>query len=186
MASGFGAWRNDCDRWEGILKLTRDQPRELELTLGCRQESLVAYSLVPRILQGWSDTICRLSVRIQHDMPFLNGLDAAELELNPDAVLQLVDFTAGIKTQNRDGAPIRACATLRCTPLWWSFQCRWVRSSQKNLALAYLQGNLIDRHGAAKCLANSGDSNDWMHVVCRIGQFGGLVTYRLPLTSSLR
>ena len=51
-ASGFGAWRNDCDRWEGILKLTREQPRELELTLGCRQESLVACSLVSRFLRG--------------------------------------------------------------------------------------------------------------------------------------
>ena len=39
MASGFGAWRNGYDHWEGILKFTRDQPRELELTLGCRQES---------------------------------------------------------------------------------------------------------------------------------------------------
>src|SRR6266851_3417599 len=87
----------------------------------------------------------------------------------------------GIETQNRDDAAIRFAQPFD------AFHCGGLSSAvgsdqTKDLALAYLQGNFIDRHGAAICLANSGDSNDWMHVVCGIGQFGGLVIHRLPLT----
>ena len=34
---------------------------------------------------------------------------------------------------------------------------------------SYLKRSFIDSHSAAVGLADSGDSNDWTHVVCRFG-----------------
>jgi hypothetical protein len=87
----------------------------------------------------------------------------------------------GIKTQNRDGTPIRPAQPFDA--LHRGGLSSAVGADQtKNLALAYLQRHLIDSHRAAVGLANSGDLNDWTHVVCGIRHSGGLVILRLPLT----
>src|SRR6266404_583493 len=98
-----------------------------------------------------------------HRLPYFDSLlQLCLLELNPDTILQLVDLSKGIKTQNRDAAPVGRAQTFdalhrgRFSRAVWSDQTKY-------LAVVDLERDLVDSYRWAVGLADSRHLNDWTH-----------------------
>src|SRR5215469_16409161 len=94
-------------------------------------------------------------------LPYLDPLlQLRLLQLNPDSLLQLVNLTKRVKTQNRDSAPVGSAKTLDA--LHGSGLSRAVGPDEtKDLAFVYFERHFIDSHRRAVSLANSRNLNDW-------------------------
>ena len=102
---------------------------------------------------------CPEVYRLPHFDPLLQ---LRLLELNPDTLLQLVDLSKGIKTQNRDAASVGRTQTFDALHRGSFSRAIWPDQT-KYLAVVDLERHLVDSYRWAVGLADSRHLNDWTH-----------------------
>src|SRR5437870_8784445 len=115
---------------------------------------------------------CPEVYRLPHFDPLLQ---LRLLELNPDTLLQLVDLSKGIKTQNRDAASVGRTQTFDALHRGSFSRAIWPDQT-KYLAVVDLERHLVDSYRWAVGLADSRHRSEEHtselqsrgHLVCRL------------------